>query len=419
MAISWTHDTVNHYIEAVGSTCGYEKYTVNKDVLYADPRIVTTMRLVTGVTTNDLMGVFFGKVDSSHVWGVVLSPTNDTIRLFHHDGGSWAGLGTILMTISKPLAWDTDYKVGVEVSRSTDRIIISIDDTIVGTYPDSPAADGEVGFMVYTPVVPGTDVTARFKNISVEESENIPPVKVIANNEYVNVIAANNAAKTELIAQRIPTDFILDIEPTLFESGAVDIGKMVTITEPEECAGTFRVQEIVSTDETCTLTIGRQKETFVSGTQKTAQRVSAARAYTTGATIAQALPMFDSPIYNDGVNNITYAYLTFRIPANMIMVNLCDLFWYLDYMTVDEKWVAETHGTAYGTGVAVDISVNGSAFAAITDSPFTGDQARVSILDALEYSTGDKIVRLRFSLSAAGEARIYGGGDLQGLVVVE
>jgi len=412
----WTHDTTNKQITVTGVQSGGDLtayYSTNFDVVYVSPNISIKINVYADYDG----GVFFAKTDDSNFWVVF-------IHKYLISGGyerTSVGITQVISSVWTSKTYISGMTLpnllNLEVLCDTThgRITVNVDGEEIIRLEGQSFVSGVAG--LYACAHFHGNWNTQYQVISFDEYTNVPPVTVITNNEYVNALAATHAAQAELHALRIPTNFTLEIEPSLFESGVVDIGHMVTITAPEEAAGTFRVRELILTEETCTLSIGRAQETFSSQSAGTSTQVNIAGSYTTGASVAQALPALDSPLYANG-NNVTYAILSFRIPKNMMIINFCDLYWYTDYMTVDQEFTANTSATSPNTLINAEISVDGAAFAAITGSPFSGDQARVSILDVLGYSPQDKIVRIKFTLHMDGECRIYGGGDLQGLVVV-
>jgi hypothetical protein len=332
-----------------------------------------------------------------------------------HSGGTWSLNDFVPGGIP---AVFTPCKLTLSVNTLTNHLYLSHNGVQLLDLDYSPAGTGGIGTVATYVSVPSSTIPYLYIDYIefAKTTLQTPPIVTISDPKYVTVGMAINAARASITGLQTEKGFTVDLNPTCFEDSAIDIGSMITVTEPAEIAGTYRIKELTYTDTALSITAGITQEKFTSNVQSMSAWQGVTGSYMLGATMASPLPCIDAPLYRTA-NDTFYKYLSFRVPKNMSVINILTLFWYLTYMQVDEQWTVGNNATEPNTGVTVEISKNdGGTWTAATGSPFTGNQSSVSILDVVGAGSSDSRILVRFSLSAAGEARIYGGGEMQGNV---
>jgi hypothetical protein len=97
-------------------------------------------------------------------------------------------------------------------------------------------------------------------NITGSASIGDHPVSVITDTSCVDVAACEKRAKSELSRLNKLASLTLNIDPDLFYSKTVELGCLVTITEPAFIADTYEVVEMEITNEKCSVTLNRPKK---------------------------------------------------------------------------------------------------------------------------------------------------------------
>jgi hypothetical protein len=239
---------------------------VNKDYLYNSPTIKLQFNAAT-VRTG--VGVFVEGYESGglpvYIW-LLITWTSTTAAHFKWARRSSAGVETILQEGDITLGvggwhdlelrcelWGLQsccYIDGVEIFWLTGSLAYTFRTGI---------ANRQVGLVAFftNTGLHGTNDNVRFRKISVHDNQSVPPVKIENDTKHTNCLMAYRAAEKILAAENANRSFSIDVEPTTFLDGKIDIGQQVTIGDPHPVTiqGTYRIMKMMPSGTACTLTL--------------------------------------------------------------------------------------------------------------------------------------------------------------------
>ncbi|MFA4971940.1 MAG: hypothetical protein WC683_04955 [bacterium] len=155
------------------------------------------------------------------------------------------------------------------------------------------------------------------------------PVGVFTDRRILLQETADTKAKQLYTVQNSHISLEIKTDPDLFWRGVIEVGGQVSLGAPPEAAGTYRIEKITATPSLLRIRIATGSTTLSSVVDSIKELTDISGIYMQGSTVAFPLPGVAQNIEKTAGSSF-YAYSQVKLPHNLVDINHCTLFWYLD-----------------------------------------------------------------------------------------